>query len=106
MYKDDRSKLHKKGFNTTNQIDYEDDEYNDVEDRNDGYYELFKEMPVNMLTTQQGTKEWHMCRSFSFTSSTMLELMSVLDRHNVDWPEYKEVQRFYSKRAANDATHT
>ena len=47
-----------------------------------------------------------MCRSFSFTSSTMFELMSVLDRHNVDWPEFKEVQRFYSKRAANDATNT
>ena len=54
-----------------------------------------------MVTTQQGTKEWHLCRSFSFTSSTMGEVMTVLDRHNVDWPEFKVVRQFYSKVAYN-----
>ena len=84
LYKNDRPSLHKKGFATNTQIEYEDDNNNDVTERNDCYYELFNSMPVEMVTTQQGTKEWHLCRSFSFTSSTMLDLMSVLKRHKVD----------------------
>ena len=51
-----------------------------------------------MITTKNCTKEWYICRSFSFTSSTMLELMSVLSRYEVDWPEYQVVRRLYNKQ--------
>ena len=59
-------------------------------------------MTVEMVTTQYDTKEWHICRSFSFTSSTMLELMTVLSRHKVAWPEYLAVNNYYLKQANNE----
>ena len=43
-----------------------------------------------------------MCLSFSFTSSTIFELMLVLKRNNVDWNEHLAVQNYYSKKS-NDA---
>ena len=43
-----------------------------------------------------------MYRSFSFTSSTILDLMSVFKRHKVDFPEHLAIHDCYSKKA-NDA---
>ena len=71
------------------------------DDDSDECYELFKNIPMEMVTMQQGTKEWHLRRSFSLTLSTMLELTSVLNWRKVNWPDCKAVQAFYSKQEYN-----
>ena len=94
LHKNDRPSLHKKGFDTNTQIEYENEYINDVFERNKIYYDFFKSMQVEMVTTQQGIKEWHVCCSFSFTSSTMLEMISVLKCHKVDFPECLAAQNY------------
>ena len=42
--------LHKKGFKISIFLEAEDDD-NDALNKNDTYYNLFKSMPVNMVTT-------------------------------------------------------
>ena len=90
----------KKGFEISTEIKCEDKDNNN---KNDYHYNLFEAAPVNMITTQQGTKEWHICRSFLFTSLMMLEIMAILNWLNIDWPEYISVKQFYSKEASKEA---
>ena len=102
LYKTDRNELHKKGYRLSASIYNSKDNQDERESTNDVYYNLFESLSIKMVTTQQGTKEWHLCRLFSFTSSTMGELMIVLDYHKVDWPEFKIIKQFYSKQAYNE----
>ena len=106
LYKKDRMSLHKKGFKLAQSIYDKDENSDERELTNDTYYDLFQNLPVQMVTTQQGTKECYLCRSFSFTPSTMGEIMAVLDRHKVDWPEFRVVKQFYSKQAFEQEKET
>ena len=55
LYQNNWSELNANGFKLSNSLDYEDDS-NAIEDNNDAIYELFKIMPIRMITIQQGTK--------------------------------------------------
>lgn len=83
-----KSQLHKHGFKLSTSTE---------NNSNDEYYNILNDMPIQIVPTQQGTNEWHLCHSFSFISSTMLELMTVLNWYNLDWSQYLEVKQFYSK---------
>ena len=49
-----------------------------------------------MVTVKQGGKEWHMCRPFAITLSTVKDILAALNWRNVDWPEFIAVQKNYS----------
>ena len=74
------------------------DEMIDCTNTNNTYYNILRNRSINMVTTQHGSKEWHICRSFPFTSSTMVEVMAVLERHKLDWHEYLYVKYITTNR--------
>ena len=96
--------LHISGYKISNCLSYENKE-NDTNDVHDCYYEIFQQIPIKMVTTSQGTKEWHVCRSYYFTSLTMSDLMAVLDRHDVVWSEYLVDKQFYSDQFHEEQTN-
>ena len=61
LCKNDLPSLHKKRFKLSATHNYDGEDGNDDDETNSLYYSKFKDMPVDMVTTSQGTKEWHLC---------------------------------------------
>ena len=98
LHLNERHLLRKKGFN----LAYSKHVEKDIKDlTHDLYYELFQALQIKMVTVRQGGKEWHICRPFALTSSTVKDILAVLNRHNVDWPEFISVRKFYSRTHFN-----
>ena len=51
------------------------------EDTHNKFFEVFKAVPVTMVTTFQGHKEWHLAHCFGMTSTTTHTLIKALLRH-------------------------
>ena len=102
LYETNRYKLHKTGFKVcekrlTGQNCFSTSLFDD-------YYGLFCSCAIEMVTTSQGSNEWHFARPFAFTSSTISDILVVLNHHNIDWPEFQTVRSFYSKTYQNEVS--
>ena len=67
------------------------------EDTHNKFFEVFKAVPMIMVTAFQGHKEWHLARCFSLTSTTTHVLIKALLRHYFTLPNQGDTPTWHPK---------